>query len=110
MRPQGVRALIVISSSRGAAGADLLATCRRHGMRLLGPSCFGVIMPWTGLDATFTAGHPARGVAGLMVQSAGWGSRCWSRCPGWGSACPPSRRPRKYDVSPTDLLTWSAQD
>ena len=39
----GVRALIVISSSRGAAGAELLAVCRRYGMRLVGPSCFGVI-------------------------------------------------------------------
>ena len=55
---KGVRALIVISASRGAAGADLKAACRRHGMRLLGPSCFGVIMPWIGLDATFTAGRP----------------------------------------------------
>ena len=69
----GVQALIVISESRGAAGAELLAACRRYGMRLLGPSCFGVIMPWIGLDATFTAGHPVRGVAGLMVQSGGVG-------------------------------------
>jgi predicted CoA-binding protein len=69
----GVRALIVISESRGAAGAELLAVCRQHGMRLLGPSRFGVIMPWIGLDATFTAGHPVRGVAGLMVQSGGVG-------------------------------------
>ena len=58
----GVRGLIVISESRGAAGAELKATCRRYGMRLVGPSCFGVIMPWIGLDATFTAGHPVRGV------------------------------------------------
>ena len=69
----GVRALIVISACRGAAGADLKAACRRYGMRLLGPSCFGVIMPWIGLDATFTACHPVRGVAGLMVQSGGVG-------------------------------------
>ena len=60
----GVRALIVISSGRGAAGADLLAICRRYGMRLVGPNCFGVIMPWIGLDATFAANHPVRGVAG----------------------------------------------
>jgi predicted CoA-binding protein/GNAT superfamily N-acetyltransferase len=43
----GVRGLIVISSSRGAAGAELLAVCRRYGMRLVGPNCFGVIVPWT---------------------------------------------------------------
>ena len=107
----GVRALIVISASRGAAGAELLAICRRHGMRLLGPSCFGVIMPWIGLDATFTAGHPVRGVAGLMVQSGGVGiglleqmSRLGIGVSSFASAGD------KYDVSPTDLLTWWAQD
>ena len=69
----GVRALIVLSSCRGAAGAELKAACRRHGMRLLGPSCFGVIMPWTGLDATFTAGHPVPGVGrpGSAVRRGG---------------------------------------
>ena len=42
----GVRALAVITAALGTAGAELLAICRRHGMRLLGPNCFGVIMPW----------------------------------------------------------------
>ena len=36
----GVRALIVTSASRGAAGAELKAACRRYGMRLVGPSCW----------------------------------------------------------------------
>ena len=58
----GVRGLIVISSSRGTAGAELLAVCRQYGMRLVGPNCFGVIVPWIGLDATFAADHPAPGV------------------------------------------------
>ena len=69
----GVRGLIVISSTRGAAGAELLAVCRRYGMRLVGPNCFGVIVPWISLDATFSADHPVRGVAGLVVQSGGVG-------------------------------------
>ena len=59
----GVRGLVVISACRGAAGAELLAVCRRYGMRLVGPSCFGVIVPWIGLDATFTA---------WRIRSAGW--------------------------------------
>jgi succinyl-CoA synthetase alpha subunit/GNAT superfamily N-acetyltransferase len=107
----GVRALIVISASRGAAGAELLAICRQHGMRLLGPSCFGVIVPWIGLDATFAADHPVRGVAGLMVQCGGVGmalleqpSRLGIGVSSFASAGD------KYDVSPTDLLTWWAQD
>jgi len=107
----GVRALIVISSCRGAAGADLKATCRRHGMRLLGPGCFGVIMPWTGLDATFTAGHPVRGVAGLMVQSGGVGIALLEQMSRLGIGVSSfASAGDKYDVSPTDLLTWWAQD
>jgi len=107
----GVRALIVISESRGAAGAELLATCRRHGMRLLGPSCFGVIMPWIGLDATFTAGHPVRGVAGLMVQSGGVGIALLEQMSRLGIGVSSfASAGDKYDVSPTDLLTWWAQD
>ena len=107
----GVRALIVISASRGAAGAELLAVCRRYGMRLLGPSCFGVIMPWIGLDATFTADHPVRGVAGLMVQSGGVGIALLEQMSRLGIGVSSfASAGDKYDVSPTDLLTWWAQD
>ena len=107
----GVRALIVISASRGAAGAELLAACRRYGMRLLGPSCFGVMMPWIGLDATFTADHPVRGVAGLMVQSGGVGIALLEQMSRLGIGVSSfASAGDKYDVSPTDLLTWWAQD
>ena len=107
----GVRALIVISESRGAAGAELKAICRRYGMRLVGPSCFGVIMPWIGLDATFTAGRPVRGVAGLMVQSGGVGIALLEQMSRLGIGVSSfASAGDKYDVSPTDLLTWWAQD
>ena len=107
----GVRALIVLSSCRGAAGAELKAVCRRHGMRLLGPSCFGVIVPWIGLDATFTAGHPVRGVAGLVVQSGGVGIALLEQMSRLGIGVSSfASAGDKYDVSPTDLLTWWAQD
>ena len=107
----GVRALIVISSSRGAAGAELKAVCRRYGMRLVGPNCFGVIVPWIGLDATFTAGHPVRGVAGLVVQSGGVGIALLEQMSRLGIGVSSfASAGDKYDVSPTDLLTWWAQD
>ena len=107
----GVRALIVISSCRGAAGAELLATCRRYGMRLVGPNCFGVIVPWLGLDATFAADHPVRGVAGLMVQSGGVGIALLEQMSRLGIGVSSfASAGDKYDVSPTDLLTWWAQD
>ena len=80
-------------------------------MRLLGPSCFGVIMPWIGLDATFTAGHPVRGVAGLMVQSGGVGIALLEQMSRLGIGVSSfASAGDKYDVSPTDLLTWWAQD
>ena len=107
----GVRGLVVISASRGAAGAELKAVCRRYGMRLVGPSCFGVIMPWIGLDATFTADHPVRGVAGLMVQSGGVGIALLEQMSRLGIGVSSFvSAGDKYDVSPTDLLTWWAQD
>ena len=107
----GVRALIVLSSCRGAAGTELKAACRRHGMRLLGPSCLGVIMPWIGLDATFTAGHPVPGVAGLVVQSGGVGIALLEQMSRLGIGVSSfASAGDKYDVSPTDLLTWWAQD
>jgi predicted CoA-binding protein/GNAT superfamily N-acetyltransferase len=71
---RGVRSLVVITSGLDdAACADLLAVCRRHGMRLVGPNCFGVAVPGLGLDATFDATRLRPGVAGLMSQSGGVG-------------------------------------
>ena len=65
---RGVRSLVVITSGLDAAAcADLLAVCRRHGMRLVGPDCFGVAVPGIGLDATFDAIRFRPGVAGLMI-------------------------------------------
>src|SRR6202030_1378574 len=69
---RGVRSLIVITAGlEVAACADLLAVCRRHGMRLVGPDCFGVAVPAIGLNATFAANPPKPGVAGLVMQSGG---------------------------------------
>lgn len=45
---RGVRSLVVITAGLGAGGADLLALCRRYGMRLVGPNCFGVAAPASG--------------------------------------------------------------
>jgi acyl-CoA synthetase (NDP forming)/GNAT superfamily N-acetyltransferase len=107
----GVRALIVITSALGAAGADLLAICRRYGMRLVGPNCFGVIAPWVGLDATFAADHPLPGVAGLVVQSGGVGVALLEQMSRLGIGVSSfASVGDKYDVSPSDMLTWWAQD
>ena len=107
----GAGALIVITSGLGAAGAELLAVCRRYGMRLVGPNCFGVIVPWIGLDATFAASHPVRGVAGLVVQSGGVAIALLEQMSRLGIGVSSfASVGDKYDVSPTDMLTWWAQD
>ncbi len=107
----GVRALVVITSALGAAGADLQAICRQYGMRLVGPNCFGIIMPWIGLDATFAADHPLPGVAGVVVQSGGVGIALLEQMSRLGIGVSSfASVGDKYDVSPNNLLTWWAQD
>jgi len=107
----GVRALIVITSGLGREGTDLLSICRRYGMRLVGPNCFGVSVPPIGLNATFAAGQPAPGVAGLVVQSGGVGIALLDQLSRLGIGVSSfASVGDKYDVSSNDLLTWWAQD
>jgi acyl-CoA synthetase (NDP forming)/GNAT superfamily N-acetyltransferase len=71
---RGVKALVVTAAGLDAAArAELLAICRRHGMRLVGPTSFGVANTASALDATFAAHHPRPGRAGLALQSGGVG-------------------------------------
>jgi acyl-CoA synthetase (NDP forming)/GNAT superfamily N-acetyltransferase len=108
---RGVRSLVVITSGLGAQGADLLAICRRYGMRLVGPNCFGVAVPPLGLDATFGAGHPKPGTAGLVVQSGGIGISLLGHLSGLGIGVSSfASVGDKYDVSSNDMLTWWEQD
>ena len=108
---RGVRSLVVITSGLGASGPDLLAVCRRYGMRLVGPNCFGVAVPPQGLDATFTAAHPAPGAAGLVVQSGGIGISLLEHLSKLGIGVSSfASVGDKYDVSSNDMLTWWEQD
>src|SRR5215472_11592165 len=106
-----VRSLVVITAAAGTEGAGLLAICRRYGMRLVGPNCFGVAVPSLGLDATFGTEHPKPGVAGLVVQSGGIGVSLLAHLLqlGIGTSSFVSVGD-KYDVSSNDLLMWWEQD
>ena len=69
---RGVKALVVLAAGLGgAARAELLGICRRHGMRMVGPASFGVAGTSAGLDATYAGRHPRPGQAGLALQSTG---------------------------------------
>ena len=72
----GIRAAIVVTagfSETGAEGAalerELLANARRHGVRLLGPNCLGLIRTCIGLNATFARGNALPGRLALVSQS-----------------------------------------
>ena len=108
---RGVRSLVVVTSGLGEAGADLLAICRRHGMRLVGPNCFGIDVPGIGLDATFAADRPLAGTAGVVVQSGGVGISLLDHLSGLGIGVSSfASVGDKYDVSSNDMLTWWEQD
>jgi acyl-CoA synthetase (NDP forming)/GNAT superfamily N-acetyltransferase len=109
---RGARSLVVITAGldAGAKGA-LLATCRRYGMRLIGPDSFGVAVPGLGLDATFAA-RPARpGVAGLVMQSGGLGFAMVDHLSRLGIGISSfASVGDKLDVSSNDMLLWWEQD
>ena len=109
---RGARSLVVITSGLGVAGdTRLLETCRRYGMRLVGPNCFGVAVPGLGLDATFAVRHPAAGAAGLVVQSGGVGIALLEHFTRLGIGISSfASVGDKMDVSGNDLLMWWEQD
>jgi len=109
---RGVRGLVVLTSAIDApVSADLLAACRRHGMRLIGPNCFGVAVPSIGLDATFAAANPAAGSVGIVMQSGGIGFAIVDHLTRLGIGISSfASVGNKLDVSSNDMLQWWEQD
>lgn len=79
---KGVRALVVITAGfaeTGAAGRALqervLEAVRRHGMRMVGPNCLGLLNadPTVNLDATFAPTFPPWGNVAFSSQSGALG-------------------------------------
>ncbi len=108
----GTKALVIVTAGIDpAAGAELLATCRRHGMRLVGPNCFGIAVPALGLNATFAGAAPPPGTAGLVMQSGGIGIAVLEHLSRLGIGVSSfASVGDKYDVSSNDLLMWWEQD
>jgi acyl-CoA synthetase (NDP forming)/GNAT superfamily N-acetyltransferase len=114
----GVRACVVITAgfSDGGGGAvsdsDLVTIAHRHGMRLLGPNCLGVIAPRVGLNATFASMTVAPGPVAFASQSGGVGvavmTEAANRGIGMSSFVSLGNR---ADVSPNDLMcAWARDD
>ncbi|MFC4466920.1 GNAT family N-acetyltransferase [Streptomyces xiangluensis] len=110
----GVRALLVITAGLDADQAQaLLAACRSYGMRLVGPNCLGISHtdPELRLDATFAAGRPRPGTAGVAVQSGGVGIAVLDGLSRLGIGVSSFvSLGDKYDVSGNDMLQWWESD
>jgi len=72
----GVHAAIILSagfSETGQHGAaleqEVLANAKRHGLRIIGPNCLGIMRPGIGLNATFNKGGAKVGNLALVSQS-----------------------------------------
>ncbi len=113
----GIRAVIVISAGfkeTGPAGAalerEVVATAQRHGIRLLGPNCLGLIASATHLNASFAPTMPAGGTISFMSQSGALGTAVldWAAGESIGLAHFVSLG-NKADLSEVDLLrAWEA--
>src|SRR5688572_2879416 len=78
----GVRGLVVISAGFREIGGEgverervLMEIVRRHGMRMVGPNCMGVINadPAISMNGTFAPTMPPFGAAGFVSQSGALG-------------------------------------
>ncbi len=79
---KGVKGLVIITAGFreiGPEGAKLedavIDVAQRHGMRMIGPNCMGVIdaTPGVRMNATFSPGVPPTGTVAFMTQSGALG-------------------------------------
>lgn len=72
---RGTKAVIVITAGFGggeagrAAKQAMLDAARPHLLRIVGPNCFGVLMPGAGLNASFAHLAPPKGRIAFLSQS-----------------------------------------
>ena len=109
---RGIKALVVTTAGLEAhARAELLGICRRHAMRLVGPTGFGIANTAISLDATFAARHPRQGTAGLALQSGGVGIVLLEHLSRLGVGISSFvSLGDKDDVSGNDMLMWWDSD
>jgi len=89
----GVKAAVIITAGfaeTGEAGSrlqgELVQRAKKHGIRIVGPNCLGIMRPSIGLNATFSKGGAKTGKLALVSQS---GALCtaildWAQSAGVG--------------------------
>lgn len=110
----GARALMVVSAGfkemngKGAAlEQELVDLVRRHGIRLLGPNCLGVINtdPAVSMNATFVSATPPYGHAAFVSQSGALGASVLDHAREFGIGIAQFVSVgNKADISSNDLL------
>lgn len=115
---KGVKAAIIITAGFRETGGEglrmereLQAIAKRHGIRLVGPNCLGIIDTIIPLNASFAAGMPVQGRMAFMSQS---GALCtsvldWARGEGVGFSRFVSLG-NKADLNEIDFLEAWGQD
>jgi acetyltransferase len=108
---RGCRAAILMGSARPALLERLLAVAGEHLIRVLGPDCFGLVVPRIGLNASLASTMVPQGNLACICESstivatlADWASsrgHGFSRLAGWGGGA---------DVEAADLIDWLAID
>ena len=118
----GVKGAIVLTAGfaevdeAGAmAQAQMVATARAAGMRLLGPNCLGLFNARTGFYPTFTAsletGFPSPGRIGIASQSGAYGTHLFTVARNRGIGTPICvTTGNEGDVTIGDVIGWLAED
>src|SRR5512136_2115422 len=78
---KGTRSVIIISAGFREVGAEgkqreeeVFRIARRHGIRIIGPNCLGVIRPSSGLNASFARKSAIPGKVAFLSQSGALGT------------------------------------
>jgi len=116
----GVRGLTVISAGFREVGGEgvererkLMEIVRRHGMRMVGPNCMGVLNadPSVSMNATFAPSMPPFGHAAFVSQSGAMGLSVLDYAKEYGIGISQFvSMGNKPDVSGNDLLNHWADD
>ncbi|MDN7013204.1 CoA-binding protein [Methanoculleus sp. FWC-SCC3] len=73
---KGVRLAVIVTAGFREIGGEgtaleekVTAIARRHGIRIIGPNCLGIMMPHMGINATFDPVSPRAGDVAFISQS-----------------------------------------
>ncbi|UCC44850.1 MAG: acetate--CoA ligase family protein [Candidatus Zixiibacteriota bacterium] len=117
---KGVKGLIVISAGFSEVGPEgerreeqLTSVIQEHGIRMIGPNCFGIVNTDTGinLNATFGKTLPMPGNVGFITQSGAMGEAILAQAKdlGIGFSIVASIG-NKADISSNDILEYLKDD